>query len=301
MVVIDQTVCNTPNINVIHRGPVIPIRPRLQLDLRQPDSANPVRIACHRGDWRNYVENTLEAVESCIAMGADIVEIDVRRTKDGHLIVMHDETLDRTSNGKGRICDHTLEEIRALRLKDGLGNITDFTIPTVEEVLLLAKDRIIVNLDKADVCLGEVYQLLEKTGMVSQTILKSESTYEKMIEKWGDLMEKVVFMPVFNLSKKTKPEDLRSLFAPHHQLYEINFEEEDLEKLLLIKKLATQTGGSLWINTIWPTTCGGHNDDRALKDQDATWGFVIDVLGAGVLQTDRPQMMLKYLESRGDH
>lgn len=76
--------------------------------MRTPDSHTPVRVACHRGDWRNYVENTLEAVESCIDMGADIVEVDVWRTKDGHLILMHDETLDRTSNGYGLIADHTL-------------------------------------------------------------------------------------------------------------------------------------------------------------------------------------------------
>ncbi|CCW70014.1 unnamed protein product [Phytomonas sp. Hart1] len=296
MVTLDQTVCNTPNIDVARNGPVIPIRPFLQLGFGRG-----VGVACHRGDWRNYVENTLEAVESCIAMGADLVEVDVWRTKDGHLIVMHDEMLDRTSNGKGRIGEHTLAEIRALRLKDGLGNMTDFTIPTVEEVLLLAKDRILVNLDKADVYLAEVYELLEKTGMISQTILKSESTYQQMIDKWGDIMERVVFMPVFNLTQKTTLKELQNLFTPHHQLYEINFEKEDLEKLLFIKKMAIQTGCTLWINTIWPTICGGHSDDRALKDRDAAWGFVIDVLGAGILQTDRPQMMLNYLKSRGDH
>ena len=62
-----------------------------------------VIVASHRGDWRNYPENSLEAIDNAIKMGVDIVELDVQRTKDGQLILMHDPTLDRTSTGKGKI------------------------------------------------------------------------------------------------------------------------------------------------------------------------------------------------------
>lgn len=259
-----------------------------------------MRVACHRGDWRNFVENTLEAVESCIEMGADIVEVDVWQTKDGVLVLMHDETVDRTSSGVGRVADHTISEIRAMRLKDGLGNMTEYTIPTVEEVLLLAKDRTILNLDKADLYLDSVYDLLVKTNMVNQVILKSEMSYEDLCLKWGeDLMTKLIFMPIINITKTTTVEQLQHIFSQGHSLYEINFEDEDSGLLLDVRKMAEQLSAVVWINTIWPSTCGGHSDDHALKNKDSTWGYVVDQLGCGIVQTDRPAQLLKYLQKRG--
>ncbi|CAG9584151.1 putative glycerophosphoryl diester phosphodiesterase [Leishmania major strain Friedlin] len=275
-------------------------RPQLRFLLHSPDSKFPVCVACHRGDWRNYVENTLEAVESCIQMGADIVEVDVWRTSDGALILMHDETLDRTTNGTGRVCDHTLAEVRALRLKDGLGNMTEFTVPTVEEVLLLAKDRAILNLDKADVYLDELYPLLVKTGMVEQTILKSEIPFDELCKRYSaDLLNRVIFMPILNITDTTTYKNIDRAFAANHALYEVNFEKENADVLQYIRKLAKNSGAALWINTIWPTTCGGYSDDHALRDKDANWGYVVDRIGAGIIQTDRPAMLLAYLQERG--
>jgi glycerophosphoryl diester phosphodiesterase len=259
-----------------------------------------VRVACHRGDWRNYVENTVEAVESCIQMGADIVEVDVWRTKDGVLVLMHDETLERCTSGSGKICDHTLAEIRELRMKDGLGNMTEFTVPTAEEVLLLAKDRVVINLDKADLYLDEAYQLLVKTGMVEQTILKSDIPYDNLRKRYGEeLLNKVIFMPIVNVTDATTYDEIDHIFAPRHDLYEINFEKENVAILQYIRKLAKDTGAVLWVNTIWPTTCGGHNDDHALRNKEVNWGYVADAIGAGIIQTDRPALLLDYLKARG--
>ena len=66
-----------------------------------------VIVASHRGDWRNFPENSLEAIDNAIKMGVDIVELDVQRTKDGQLILMHDPTLNRTTTGKCAIADTT--------------------------------------------------------------------------------------------------------------------------------------------------------------------------------------------------
>ncbi|KPI90545.1 putative glycerophosphoryl diester phosphodiesterase [Leptomonas seymouri] len=294
----NQAGSNSPNRPFIRNAPTV--RPHLALSIHTPDSRLPVRVACHRGDWRNYVENTLEAVESCIQMGADIVEVDVWRTKDGVLVLMHDETLDRCTSGTGKVCDHTLAEIRELRMKDGLANMTEFTVPTAEEVLLLAKDRVIVNLDKADLYLDEVYQLLVKTGMVEQTILKSDIPYEDLCYRYGEeLLQKVIFMPIVNVTDTTTCADIDRLFAPHHDLYEVNFEKENVKILQYIRKMAVHTGAVLWINTIWPTTCGGHSDDHALRSPEENWGYVADHIGAGIMQTDRPAMLLEYLKNRG--
>ena len=79
-----------------------------------------VLVAAHRGDWRNYPENSLEGINSAIEMGVDIVELDLQCTKDSVLILMHDNTLDRTTTGKGNVSKYTLDEIRKLNLKKWL-------------------------------------------------------------------------------------------------------------------------------------------------------------------------------------
>ena len=89
-------------------------------DFNKPSSES-VLVVSHRADWRNAPENSLQAIQNCIEMGVDMVEIDLNKTKDGHLIVMHDRTLNRTTNGKGLASDYTLEEIKKMFLKNGAG------------------------------------------------------------------------------------------------------------------------------------------------------------------------------------
>lgn len=79
-----------------------------------------------RGDWRYAPENSVGAIQGAIDMGADIVELDVAKTKDGKFVLLHDGTLDRVSNGKGPSTEYTLEEIKKFRLKGTDGKtITD--------------------------------------------------------------------------------------------------------------------------------------------------------------------------------
>lgn len=101
-----------------------------------------ILVASHRGDWRNACENSLEAIENAIKIGVDIVEVDLARTKDGQLILMHDSKLDRTTTGKGLISEHTLAEIKNLRLRNGCHIKTIYKVPTLEEALLVAKGRV---------------------------------------------------------------------------------------------------------------------------------------------------------------
>ena len=118
----------------------------------------------HRGDRNQiYPENSLEAFYSAVLAGADMLEADIRVTKDGVPIVMHDETLTRTTDlsalraagAKGLpksdlVADWMLEEVRRVRPVMPDGSMTDCHIPTLEEVILLAKDRCFVTLDKTE-------------------------------------------------------------------------------------------------------------------------------------------------------
>ena len=129
-----------------------------------------VIVAAHRGDWRNYPENSLAAIDNAIKMGVDIVELDVQRTKDGVLILMHDTSLDRTTTGKGKVKEVTMDSIAKLNLKNGCAIRTIHKVPILEEALVHAKGKIMINLDKADRYFEEVYALLKKTGTTNNFV-----------------------------------------------------------------------------------------------------------------------------------
>lgn len=107
-------------------------------------------IIGHRGGSDLAPENTLLCIDKGISAGADMIEIDIHMSKDGELIVCHDRTIDRTTNGKGKICDMTLSEIKKYKIKDSSGNITDETIPTLDEVLNLVngKSRLLIEIKR---------------------------------------------------------------------------------------------------------------------------------------------------------
>ncbi len=111
-----------------------------------------VFVTMHRGDWRSYPENSKDAIKGAIAKGADIVELDVCRTKDGRFVLLHDRKLDRVTNGKGKVMDRTLAEIKKLRLKDGQGGkkakVTDYEVLSLEEAFDIARGKILINIDK---------------------------------------------------------------------------------------------------------------------------------------------------------
>ncbi len=259
-----------------------------------------VLVVSHRGDWRNYPENSLEAIESCIEMGVDMVEIDVAKTKDGHLILMHDKTIDRTTSKKGLVSDYTLAEIRELKMRNGMGRVTrQFTVPTLEEAMLVAKNKIIVNLDKADKYFDQVYEILKRTKTLDQTIIKSKNSYASLCKRYGDIMDDMIYMPMVKLNESSTFADVEEVLNEKHPIYAIGYTHENKQLLLAIKERLEANGSRIWMNTLWETQSGVRCDDRALKDPDKNWGFLVEEFGANVIQTDRPAMMLKYFEAKG--
>lgn len=110
----------------------------------------------HRGAKGYEPENTLVSFEKALQMGADGIELDVHLSTDGHLIVIHDETVDRTTNGKGVVNQLTVQELKAFRIND------TYEIPTLEEVLDLVNQRCFVNIElKNQDAAEKVVQLIE--------------------------------------------------------------------------------------------------------------------------------------------
>lgn len=261
-----------------------------------------VLVVSHRADWRNAPENSLQAIQNCIDMDVDMVEIDLKRTKDGHLILMHDKTINRTTTGKGRPEDYTLAELREFRLRSGTGHKTRHLIPTFEEVMTLCKGKIMVNVDKGFDYFKEAYAILEKTGTVRQCIMKAGLPYEQVKNMHGEVLEKMIFMPVITLGKpeaKVMIDDYSKKLRP--MAYELVFDNDEEEVLSQIQKVQ-KTGSRIFINSLWPELCGDHDDDRAVeqKHPDESWGWIIKQ-GAKLIQTDRPAVLLEYLREKGLH
>lgn len=255
-----------------------------------------VLVVAHRGNWRsNAPENSLAAIEESIKMKIDIVELDVWKTKDGHLVLMHDDTVDRTTNGKGRIADLTLAEIKQLNLKDKNGNLTKYRVPTLEEGLLKAKGKIMVNLDKAYGIFDEAYKIIEKTGTENIIIMKGAANAADVKRELGKYLDKIIYMPVVGLddpnAERRISDFLTELSPVAFELCYSNREStmpEKAEKLLKGQSL-------IWYNTLWDSLAGGHTDDKALNDPEGNYGYLIDKLGARIIQTDRPETLLNYL------
>ena len=109
-------------------------------------------VGAHRGGPKEkYPENCIATFENTLQHAFAIMEIDPRYTKDGAIVVHHDATLDRTTTGKGLVAELTLRELKELHLKDTEGLVTEFQIPTLDEVLRWVRGKTILVLDQKDV------------------------------------------------------------------------------------------------------------------------------------------------------
>lgn len=270
--------------------------------LKNP-SKDYILAVSHRGDWRFAPENSLAAVQRCIDLGIDIVEIDVRLTKDGHLVAMHDETVDRTTNGKGKLSDLTLAQVKELRLRNACGiQGSRHGIPTLEEIMLLAKGKIMVNLDKTEgKTVREAYAVLVKTGTVDHGIFKGNDPVEIMREKYGSLMDSIVYMPKvwYNLPDiPTYVKDYNKDLAPVG--YEMLFDQTSSPVFAEVKNM-NKDGLTVLAVALWDELCAGHTDELALiESPDAAWGWLIQN-GANAIMTDYPDLLIKYLQEKGLH
>lgn len=257
-----------------------------------------VTVVAHRGDWRNSPENSMQAFRNCLEMGVDMIEIDVRKTKDNELVIIHDATVDRTTNGKGKVADLTLDKIRKLRLRAGHGVVTRHGIPTLEEVLNLCKGKVLINVDKGYDYFDQMYQLLVKTGTLDQVVIKGGHSYEKVKAQNGKVLDEVIYMPIVNLNNKDAEAQLDGWLAAKPVAIEccISKYTPDVERLL---QKIRQSQSKIWINSLWPSLNDGHDDDRAVEmnQEDEAWGWILD-RGATLIQTDRPEELLDYLKDK---
>lgn len=122
-------------------------------------------VSAHRGGpYPGFPENAIETFANVLQYTPAIIELDVAMTKDGVLVLMHDDKLDRTTTGKGLVTDATYAEIQELFLKDEEGTITDFKVPTLEEALIWSKGKALLTVDiKQSVPYEKIIEAVRKT------------------------------------------------------------------------------------------------------------------------------------------
>lgn len=262
-----------------------------------------VVVASHRGDWRNYPENSIEAIESVIRMGVDIMELDLKLTKDSVLVLCHDRTIDRTTTGKGKVCDLTYDEILKYDLKRAHGVAKPgIKMPTLREALEVCKDRICVNVDQGYEYCDLVLAITEELGVTDQILIKGKKMPEVVAAFEAQHENNMMYMPIIDIQK---PKGI-ALFEAYKAsgevplAYEICWQSNTPEVKECMDWVVA-SGSKLWVNSLWASLNGGIDDDLAYEQgAEKVYKQLLD-MGASMIQTDRPAFLINYLRSIGRH
>ncbi len=247
-----------------------------------------VLIIAHRANGSSFPENSVSAILSSSKTGADIVEIDVRRTSDGGFVLMHDHTLGRTTDGKGFVSGKSFDYITSLHLKGKDGKITSEKVPSLEEALLAAKEAgVMVNIDKAFIFAPEIAEIAQRTGTLKHLIFKSDASPEEVLCTLGPWRDSVIYMPMVGLDSE---ESLRKVVEVVDKLHPVMIEvysahKGDIKPLMLRNFLGE--GCRLW-----------YNSDLGKPFNEKKDAFLIDSFGAGAIQTDHPKELNEFLKER---
>lgn len=260
-------------------------------------STHPLIVA-HRGDWRSLPENSIAAMHSARDLGADMVEIDAQTISDGTLVVIHDDTLDRTTQTTGSVAALHPAALSDLRLRAGAGGdeapLTAHSLPTLEQMLVALRGEVLVNIDtKHAHDLDAVAALVLSMGMQDQVLLKMSVT------RPGDFTDapwfgQVPFMPLcMGLPKGALVDTILPIVqATHAPLVELDF--QDLAEVAALAEVLRPLGTGLWVNTLDPVHSLDLYDSWALQDPSKVWGVLLDA-GVRAIQTDRAEALARHL------
>ena len=268
-----------------------------------PQGAQTILVASHRGDWQVAPENSMAAFTAAIRAGVSIIETDVRLTKDKSCVLLHDATLDRTTNGHGALAHATLKEVQALRLRDALGTLTHERVPTLKDALLLVKaHNVYLYLDKAGLNNGEVIPyilaLAKELDALQHLIFVLDWPYEKAHAVFKDDLTRVHVCPVIadNIPELEYYVDTwLTKDAPF--AFQFRFHSLETQSYQLLPKVLNSSSRA-FIAATWATHTAGHDDVRSLTiNPDAGWGWLIQQ-GFTILETNHPRALLHYLSRR---
>lgn len=244
-----------------------------------PPLKHKIAVIAHRGGKAIAPENTLAAFKKAIELGADYVEIDVRATKDGKLVLMHDRTVDRTTNGKGAVKDLDFATIRSLDAGSKFSaQYTGERVPTLEETLALCRNKIHIYLDHKEAPTPQVLAALKRYKMEKQVVVYNGT--EDLLE-WKRLAPHIPVMP-------SLPDEYRKPGGVAEYLKALPAEVLDGNLVEWTQELVAQAhaaGAKVYVDNLGPN--------------DSPDGFRKAIaMGVDGIQTDHPDQLLTVLKEK---
>ncbi|UZD23903.1 glycerophosphodiester phosphodiesterase family protein [Algoriphagus halophytocola] len=237
-------------------------------------------IVAHRAAHQNYPENSLEAIEEAIALGVDMVEIDVRVSSDGIVYLMHDQTIDRTTTGTGDIEKLSSSDLKNVRLlfKEVDSGIA---IPTLEEALRLTKGRIMVDLDLKTDKIEEVMEVVREMDMLDEVLFFDSD--------WSILRKIKAAMPeAYLMPRLYKTNQIRKAYRKLDPVVvHIDPGFNTRETMQKASKYDVRT----WINSL------GELDKELQLNPNSSQKTELLENGASMVQTDLPELWVNYRNS----
>lgn len=249
----------------------------LVLWLAAPCAAQ-VAVIAHRGEHRAHPENTLPAFQAAIDAGADFFELDVRTTADGRLVLMHDATVDRTTNGSGPVREMTFDRIRALDAGARFSpQFAGTKVPSFAEALALAHGKIGVYVDSKDIAPSDLVAALTNADMLSSVVIYGGAGF---LGKVRAAYPSLRVMP--EAAGSATLEKLLAGLQPRVVAFDaIDFTGD-------VIAVAKRAAVDIYV------------DRLGSADKPAGWQDAVD-RGATGIQTDRPAELIEYLRSRKLH
>jgi glycerophosphoryl diester phosphodiesterase len=235
-------------------------------------------VSCHRGCTERAPENTVAAARDAVRIGADLIECDVRTTADGHLVIMHDSTVDRTTDGFGPISGMTLAQVRRLRIRDTrFASLGTHRVPTLAELVNAVGRRAGFYIDTKDVHPAALKRVLRDPQVIAKSFAYISTDEASLWKK---------HIPELRLMA-TAPDDVRT--PKQLQDFVTKFQLSALDGPLTLTK--EQVAAAFDMGVLFLP------DTLTLSEGPEIWSDVI-ARGAGGIQTDRPAVLTEFLKQR---
>ena len=250
----------------------------LSLLLTAPALCQSRRIVAisHRGEHLHHPENTMPAFEEAIRVGADFIEVDVQTTADGKLVLSHDGTVDRCTNGKGKVSEMTFDQVEALDAGIKAGPAFAGTrVPTFDQVLELARGKIGIYVDVKNASAKDLVGHIESHQMSGRVVIYCRPSLAKEIQELNPALK---VMP-----ESASVEHAELLIEQLHPKV-LAFGAGDFKPDIIA--VARQAHAEIYVDRMGST------------DNPEGWQSAIDD-GADGIQTDRPGPLVEYLRNKG--
>jgi len=235
-------------------------------------------VSCHRGCTERAPENTIAAARDALRLGAGLIECDVRTTADGHLVIMHDSTVDRTTDGFGAVSGMTLAQVRRLRIRDTrFASVGTHRVPTLAEMVKAVDGRAGFYIDTKDVHPAALKRIIRDPKVIAKSFAYI-STDEALL--WKQHIPELRLMA-------TAPDDVRT--PKHLQDFVTKFQLSALDGPLTLTK--EQVAAAFELGVVYIP------DTLTLSEGPEIWADVI-ARGARGIQTDRPTVLTDFLKQR---